>query len=85
MLSSAQSVGTSEDAEGDGVGCTFEGLVTTTATGGGNVVPKAGTAGATEERAGAECLVKTPSSRKFKTAAQAAAVFAVFLLENAAF
>lgn len=85
MLSSAHKVGTSEDAEGGGLGCTLGGLVTTAATGGGSGVPKAGMAGATWVRTRAACLVKTPSSRKAKTAARAAAVFAIFLLEKAAF
>lgn len=90
MFSAVQRAGMSEEAagDGDGEGCTggapaaagsiFEGT--------GSGVPKAGTAGATAcaERVCRAGLRNTPSSRRAKTVARAAAVFASFLLENAA-
>ena len=96
MLSSAQIAGINKDAEGgdgivgslgrvgtsgDAAGCAVGALDTPAATGEGNGVPKAGTAGATEEAAVVYRFFNTPSSRKAKTAERAANVFATFLLE----
>jgi hypothetical protein len=97
MLRDVQRVGISEDADGvvdvkgvvdagsvDGSGVILGVLAAGARMGDGSGVPKAGMAGATEDVAIVERLVSSPSSRRASTAARAAEVFAIFLLEKAA-